>query len=268
MTANLGFIYKPSETWQFNTVLSSGFRSPNIDDVGKVREKSGFVTVPNINLKPEYAYNVELGVLKHFNNNKLFIGFTTYYTLLDNYIIRENFSLNGSSTINYDGEVGTIVANVNKNTAYIFGGTFDIKGELSKNFRTRASLTFTKGETYDTKEKLSSIPPLFGLIEITHQKGRFEWSLEMKFNGRKKPESYNISEGIDRIEQTPFVESTGEYYGSPSFTSINFNAKCRITKNIDVLLGIDNLFDSHYKEFASGISSPGRNFSISLLTNF
>ena len=39
-TATLGFAYKPSENWQLNSVISSGFRSPNIDDVGKIREKS------------------------------------------------------------------------------------------------------------------------------------------------------------------------------------------------------------------------------------
>mgnify|MGYP001822189146 CR=1 FL=1 len=54
VTATLGFAYKPSENWQLNSVISSGFRSPNIDDVGKIREKSGNVTVPNIHLKPEY----------------------------------------------------------------------------------------------------------------------------------------------------------------------------------------------------------------------
>ncbi len=66
VTATVGYVYKPVRTWQLNAVLSSGFRSPNIDDVGKVREKNGKVTVPNITLKPEHAYNAEIGVSKIF----------------------------------------------------------------------------------------------------------------------------------------------------------------------------------------------------------
>ena len=170
VTATFGYIFKPATNWQFNGVLSSGFRSPNLDDTGKVREKSGDVTVPNINLKPEYAYNAELGILKYFNKKKFYVSGTVYYTLLDNYITRESFMLNGNTTMIYEGEEANIVANVNKDQAYIYGGTFDIKGTISDHLSTRASVTYTKGKAYDTEEPLSSIPPLFGMVELSHEK--------------------------------------------------------------------------------------------------
>ena len=47
-TATVGYVFKPNKNWQLNGVVSSGFRSPNIDDVGRVREKNGDVTVPNV----------------------------------------------------------------------------------------------------------------------------------------------------------------------------------------------------------------------------
>jgi len=43
-SGTLGYAYKPNKKWQINSVLSSGFRSPNIDDVGKIREKKGKVS--------------------------------------------------------------------------------------------------------------------------------------------------------------------------------------------------------------------------------
>jgi hemoglobin/transferrin/lactoferrin receptor protein len=268
LTATIGYIYKPKNQWQINAVLSSGFRSPNIDDVFKVRERGGDVTVPNINLKPEFAYNAELGILKYFNNRKFVIGLTSYYTLLDNYIIRDDFIINGNSTILYDGEIGDMVANVNNNTAFIFGGTFNLKGDLGNGFKTKASITYTKGKAYDTNEPLSSIPPIFGAIDVSHEKGRLNIGFDIKFNGKKNPNDYNISEGLDRIEETPLITETGSYYGSPSWATLNFNSKYRLSKNIDFLFGIDNIFDTHYKEFASSISAPGRNFSFTLLANF
>ncbi|NQW36937.1 MAG: TonB-dependent receptor [Flavobacteriales bacterium] len=268
VTLTAGYVYKPTQNWQINGVLSSGFRSPNIDDVGKVREKSGNVTVPNANLKPEFAYNAEIGLLKYFNNKKAHIGLTTYYTLLDKYITREDFTLNGSRAILFDGELGNIVANVNKNNAYIVGSTFELKTPLYQNLMFKTSFTYTKGHTYDTDEPLSSIPPLFGNVSLTYTKPAYEISVYSRFNGRKKLKDYNITEGIDNLEQTPFIVGTGAYYGTPAWTTLNFYIKTKISKNIDFDFSVSNLLDQHYKEFASAISVPGRNFTFSLMGNF
>jgi hemoglobin/transferrin/lactoferrin receptor protein len=121
ITATLGYVFKPNKNWQLNSVLSSGFRSPNIDDVGRVREKSGDVTVPNINVKPEFAYNAEIGIKKYFNDRKFRLEANVFYTLLDSYIIRDSFTLNGSNQVLFDGEYGNAVANQNRGNAYIPG---------------------------------------------------------------------------------------------------------------------------------------------------
>ena len=268
VTLTAGYIFKPNMDWQLNAVFSSGFRSPNIDDIGKIREKRGTVTVPNVDLQPEYAYNFEGGVLKYFNDKNYYIGFSTYYTLLNNYIVRAPFILNGSSTIIYDGEEVDIVANVNNDNAYVVGGTATFKGNISERFHTKASITYTKGKAYDTNEPLSSIPPLFGSFDFNYNHNKFETGINFIFNARKNLEDYNISEGIDNIEETPFISEIDDYYGSPSWQTLNVYSRYKATKNIDLLLNIDNIFDQHYKEFASGISAPGRNFSFTILGSF
>jgi len=267
VTATIGYVYRPNKELQFNSIISSGFRSPNIDDVGKIREKNGRVTVPNINLRPEYVYNAEIGLLKHFNNKKFNISFNTYYTLLDNYIARDAILFNGSPTILYDGELAQIIANVNHKTAYIVGSTLSFKGRFNNNWNTGGSFTYTKGKTYDTKLPLSSIPPFFGNIEIGYSKNKFETALNFKFNGRKKLKDYNLIEGIDNIEQTPFSNTTNQYYGTPSWNTLNFYSKYQVSSAIGLQFRVDNIFDIHYKEFASSISASGRNFSISMLIN-
>ena len=268
VTATIGYTYRPEESWQINGVASSGFRSPNIDDIGKVREKNGDVTVPNTDLEPEFAYNAEVGILKYFDERKTYLGFTTYYTLLNNYIVRAPYEIDGSSTIIYDGEEANVVANVNKDNAYIMGATLNFKGTLSNTWSTRASITYTKGSAYDTKEPLSSIPPLFGNLEFNYSKNRVESGASIIFNGRKKASDYNISEGIDNIDQTPFIPLENAYYGSPSWFTINYYLRFKTSKNIDLLLNLDNILDQHYKEFASAISAPGRNISISVIGSF
>jgi len=162
ITTTIGYVYKPNKNWQLNSVLSSGFRSPNIDDVGRVREKSGDVTVPNINVKPEFAYNAEVGIQKYFNDRKFRLSANVFYTLLDNYIIRDRFIINGSDQVLFDGEYGNAVANQNRGNAFISGYTISYLGKLSHAWNTSGFITYTKGRTYDSEEPMSSIPPLFG----------------------------------------------------------------------------------------------------------
>jgi hemoglobin/transferrin/lactoferrin receptor protein len=268
-TATIGYVFKPKQALQLNAVISSGFRSPNIDDIGKIREKNGFVTVPNINLKPEQAYNAEFSFIKYFNGKKANLSFTTYYTLLDKYITRDLFPLNGSNTIEYDGETVITIANVNKGTAYIYGGTLSFNGKITKNFYGKASTTYTKGRSYDTQKPLSSIPPIFGVLEIGYNKNNWDTSINLRFNGEKKFKDYNLPEGIDNIEQTPLNPITGEYdLGNPSWKTLNFATTYKLNNKIDLMLHIDNIFNTHYKEFASSISAPGRNFSFTVISKF
>jgi hemoglobin/transferrin/lactoferrin receptor protein len=267
ITATAGYTYRPNRNWQLNAVISSGFRSPNIDDVGKIREKNGQVTVPNIQLRPEYSYSAEIGVLKYLNDKKFNLGLNIYYSLLDKYISREQFSLGGDSSIIYDGEEVETYANVNNDNAYIAGTTFSFGGKVIDNLKINGSITYTKGESTDTNLPLSSIPPIFGDLEVLFAKNRFEVALNFRFNGSKELNEYNLVEGIDNIEQSPFNISTQEYLGTPSWNTFNFYSKHKISKALSLQVNIDNIFDIHYKEFASGISSAGRNFSLSLFFN-
>ncbi len=267
VTATIGYAYKPSKEWQLNAVVSSGFRAPNLDDVGKIREKNGNVTVPNTTLEPEYAYNFESGVLKYFNDKSFQVGLNMYYTLLTNYITRDYYMFNNSDKILYDGEEGTTMANVNKNNAEIFGGTLSMKGLMNDKWYSKGSITYTKGKALDTNEALSSIPPIFGMLEIGLELDRLQAGINWKFNNRKALKNYNLTEGIDNIEQTPIDSRTGNYYGTPKWSTFNLNSNYRLNSFLTCYLNVDNIFDIHYKEFASSISAPGRNVSVSLLIN-
>ena len=90
----------------------------------------------------------------------------------------------------------------------------------------------------------------------------------MVYNGFKGVEDYNISEGIDNIEETPYLLEEDAYYGSPAWYTLNYYMRIKTSKYVDFLINVDNIMDHHYKEFASAISAPGRNFSSQLLAPF
>jgi len=273
VSGTIGYAYKPNKNWQLNTVLSTGFRSPNIDDVGKIREKRGDVSVPNTELKPEYAYNAEIGIVHYLDKKKTMIGFNTYYTLLHNYIYRDYYTINGQDSLLYDGEWAKTYANVNKGNAYIIGGTLSFKSRFYKKLKMNSSITYTKGKSYDLDEPLSSIPPLFGNLGISYPYRKWDFTMDFRFNAPKKSSDYNISEGIDNIEETPIInpEALNEidkYYGTPSWQTLNFSTQYKLNKNATLRLKVDNIFDEHYKEFASGVSAAGRSLSLSVNAHF
>jgi len=45
-------------------------------------------------------------------------------------------------------------------------------------------------------------------------------------------------------------------------------ATYKITSTISIQGGIENILDTHYKQFASGVSALGRNFTLALRGKF
>ena len=272
-SGTIGYAYKPTKRWQLNSVLSSGFRSPNVDDVGKIREKNGKVTIPNTELKPEYAYNAEIGVLRYSKSKKTRIGFNAYYMLLQNYIARDLYIFHNQNKIVYDGELATTIANVNKGNAYVTGATLSFQSRVNEHFKANSSITYTKGRTYDSDEPLSSIPPLFLNAGVSYNLKKWNFNLAYRFNARKYPKEYNLTEGIDNFNETPVlnleaIEEVDQYYGTPSWSTFNFSTQYKLPRNTTIHLQVTNIFDQHFKEFASGISAPGRNISIAVNAHF
>ena len=110
LTGSLGFSWFPKANLQFTLNGSTGFRSPNIDDVGKIFDSEpGSVVVPNPDLEPEYAYNIELGVKKNFKDKFVFKG-AAFYTYLVDALVRRDYNFNGESQIEYNGELSNVQA--------------------------------------------------------------------------------------------------------------------------------------------------------------
>ena len=55
LTGSISSSYRPNKKVKMNILFSTGFRSPNIDDIGKIRENRGVLIIPNPELEPEYV---------------------------------------------------------------------------------------------------------------------------------------------------------------------------------------------------------------------
>ena len=271
LTTSIGLVYRTTKNWKINGNFSSGFRSPNIDDIGKIREKSGILTVPNPHLKPEYAYNSEIGISKYSKNKLSGFSINAYYTHISKHISRDFYEIKTDQssddykTIIFNSEEVITMANINKGSAYIYGATFDFKTSLSKNLLVKGNLTYTEGRNTDYNHPIPSISPLFGNLLLKLNLNKLETQFSFRFSESKAPEDYSIG-GEDGLEETPILNKNGEiyYYGMPSWSVLKLSSSYSFSKRLKTVIILDNLLDVHYREFASGISAPGRNLNIVL----
>ncbi len=266
LTPTAHYIYSPPN-WKISLTVGSGFRSPNVDDVGKIREKRGKLLVPNIDLKPEYIYTSELGIQKVFWEGKAEIQAYAYYNVFHNYIERKPFILNGFGQIEYDGEPVDIFANVNSGKAFIYGGDFSLLFKPHKNVRWQSTLRHIKGKK-ENGDPMPSIPPLKITSELSYKNDFFEIIGFLEYNAEKPVDEYDIISGIDNIEESPFDPETGQYAGFPQWYIVNLSFNYYLTHNLTLNIGVENIFDIHYKRFASAVSEPGRNIKVQITGRF
>ena len=120
---------------------------------------------------------------------------------------------------------------------------------------------------------MSSIPPLFGQFGLNYKKNKIELGADLRFNSKKDIADFNFREGIDNHDLTPVVDmdatsDVDKYYGTPSWMTVGVNGSYLLNDKFSVQARLSNLFDEHYIEFASGVSAPGRNLSVSFVANF
>lgn len=268
LTATLAMTYRPTNKIQWNVIFSNGFRNPNIDDVGKIRESKGILIVPNPSLFPEYAYNFELGLTKYLNQPKNYFSLRGYTTLLSRHIGRGLYkiyadqSTDDERTILYNGVEVVTMANDNMGNRYLVGGSFEGKFELFEHINLHGNVSYIKSLKSEKYGPLPSISPIFGNLVIAYKKDNWYSQLRFQQSGKKNPKSYSEG-GEDGLEETPLISKNPEQYaGTPAWNEFSWMAQYRWKENVRFRMALENIFDQHYRTFASGISAPGRNLSL------
>ncbi len=253
LTGSVGYVYH-CKRHKFYSSISSAYKSPNIDDFGKIFEKKGNLTIPNPDLKSETAVSGEIGTA--YSGSRVKYDFALFYTRVFNIMLKDTVSLLNQSGIVVDGETLDLVSNINNGISDIFGGFVSVKINIIRNLNIASTATITKARFLASGEAVPHIPPFYGRSSVNYTMGKIKVSLYAKYNGLKKwSESSNLTDNID--EGIINV-------GTPSWYTMNVSVFTFPLKNMRIQLGIENILDRHYKTFASGISSPGRNIMASV----
>ncbi|MBK9480064.1 MAG: TonB-dependent receptor [Bacteroidetes bacterium] len=252
-SGSLGLINTPSDDLKLSVLLSTGFRTPNVDDLAKVFESvKGTVIVPNSDLKPEKTVNTEIGITRWFDSNARWES-SIYYTQFIDAIVNDNFSYEGNDSIIYQGVLSRVTANQNKGKAYIYGFATSLNNQFSEHFTTDFSMNYTYGrvKTDSADVPLDHIPPFMARLGLTYKLEKFNANFFVIYNGWKKAKDYSTS-GEDNAQYAPAE-------GMPAWFTANFRVSYKVHAYITIQSGIDNIFDTQYRTFSSGINAPGRN---------
>ena len=268
LTGSLGMVFRPTEKWVFSVNASTGFRSPNVDDAGKVFDSSpGRVIIPNPDLKAEYAYNGEIGVAKVFGEI-LKIDITAYYTFLQDALVRRNSTLNGQDSIVYDGTLSQVESIQNAAIATVYGIQAGLEIKLAPRFRFFTDINFQKGEEETdngTKSPIRHAPPTYGVSRISYSTQNLMVQLYTIYSAERKFEDLPLEEQTKT--EIYAIDNNGKPW-SPGWYTLNFKAMCRIHENLSVSAGVENITDQRYRPYSSGIVAPGRNVVLSLKASF
>jgi len=264
LTGSAGIVFRPTDKWLISSNIATAFRSPNVDDVGKVFDSEpGSVVIPNPNLEAEYAYNVDLNVAKMFGKS-VKVDVSTYYTLLDNALVRRDFTLNGASEIVYDGELSQVQAIQNAAKANVYGIQAGVEVKLPTGFRFSTDLNFQKGEEeLDNGDKSPSrhAAPFFGISRVAYANSKVD--LELNFQFSDKVAFKDLAEEEKGKKEIYAHDRNGNPY-SPSWYTLNLKSMYKLTENFTLTAGIENITDQRYRPYSSGIVAPGKNFVLSV----
>ncbi|WP_179351126.1 TonB-dependent receptor [Winogradskyella vidalii] len=263
LTGTAGITWSPSDLIQWKLNASTAFRAPNIDDIGKVFDSEpGAVVVPNKDLKAEYAYGGELGLKLNFDK-KFIIDLATYYTFLDNALIRRDYELNGDSEIYYNGELSTVQAMQNASKAWIYGFEVGVEANFTKQLKLRSQYNVIGGteDNNGVEEPIRHVAPSFGRTHFVWKADKLLCDAFVVYNNELAFNQLSPSETSK--DYLYALDADGNPY-APAWHTLNFRTQYQYNDHLSLTASLENITDQRYRPYSSGISAAGRNLILAL----
>ena len=250
----VGIVHNPSKNVKLVFNFASAFRVPNIDDLAKIFESvPGRVIVPNQNIKPEQSVTADMGIT-FWEGKRFQLENTFFYTRLYDAIVTSPFTLNGQNSLVYEGQLSQIYANQNQGKGEIVGLSTSLKWYLLPKLLLYGNFNYTNGRVENNSGRfpLDHIAPTYGKVGLSYEADKWMVDAYVLYNGKKRLKDYSPS-GEDNLQYAPAN-------GMPSWETYNLKGAYKLINNLTVFSGIENLLDTQYRTFASGINAAGRNF--------
>ena len=176
LVGNIALLRKLNKSSNLFVSVNTGFRAPNIDDLGTLGIVDFRYETPNFDLKPEQSLQYQIGY-KH-SDGKLKGEIYVYRNELYNLIIRSR--VEGDSIEGYP-----VYMKENIERAYIQGAETSWDYELNKSWMISGSMTYTYGQSITRDEPARRIPPVFGRLAVEYKSDNWWINLEWQAAGKQ-----------------------------------------------------------------------------------
>lgn len=262
LTPRLGIIWSLHPMFAPYVQYAQGFRAPTPDQVnnGFRNLASGYTSIGNPNLKPEYADSFEFG-LRGFDRS-ISYSISAFDNRYKNFISQQIIGGAGRPSN------PTIYQYVNLTNARIQGVVARADWKFEKNWALETGFAYLKGDSTirGRQQPLDSIQPLKVLLGLRYDEATWGARADWIWNAVKSP---------SRIAQ-----SSPEQYATPSYSTLDLGFFWRPAPNLTLNANVNNVFDTKYWRWSdvSGLANnstikdaytaPGRNIQVSLRYDF
>lgn len=231
--------------------ISQGFRAPNLSDLTRFdTARSNEIETPVSDLDPERFLSYEAGIKSRFETFSS--SLTYYYTRIEDMIVRAPTG----RTIDGLQEV----TKKNSGDGYVQGLEWLGQLTLSQNWSTWLGAAWMDGEVeaYPTSSPATSRDYITRLMPPTAQLGvrcqtdSAKYWIEGLCDAADKADKLSAEDRRDTQRIPPG--------GTPGYVVFGARAGSRITRDLAMTVGVENIFDKDYRIHGSGVNEPGRNF--------
>lgn len=246
LVGNLAILRKLNKTSNFFVSMNTGFRAPNIDDLGTLGIIDFRYETPNFDLKPEHSFQYQIGY--KYQDSKFRGEIYLYRNELYNLIVRNRMV--GDSIEGYP-----VYQKENVERAYIQGAETAWDLELNKSWMVSGSMTYTYGQNITRNEPVRRIPPLFGRLAVEYKHKGWWINVEWQTAGKQ-----------DRLAAGDNEDNRIPSGGTPGWNIFNINTSYEV-RFIKIDLSLINLFNQDYRFHGSGVNGYGRSAFLSVIVN-
>jgi hemoglobin/transferrin/lactoferrin receptor protein len=241
---NFSVAYGLSQNASIYSSYSTGFRSPNIDDMGTLGIVDFRYELPKYDLKPEKSYNFELGY--KLRKDRFATSLAVFNTNLEDLITRikvENQQINGINVYRKE----------NTEKAFIRGFEAEMEFLISNPIKIYGNLSYAFGQNITKNEPVRRIPPMNGKFGIEYRKNSFFIRPEIWFAS----DQTRLAQG-DKDDIRIGKEGTKGWITTNIFSGFD-------KKHYSINLSFQNLNNMDYRTHGSGINGVGRSAWITLI---
>lgn len=224
----LGYVERVPDYWElFSTAHgNTGMSKPTFNDLDT--EKT---------LQLDMGYQQQIGA---------FNLWTSAYTGLVNDFILLSYHNHPTTGMGGHSHGSSFSAGAKNVDAVIAGAEAGVGYQFTDTIQADLSTMYAWGEITDNNDPLPQIAPLEGRFNLTYVQDKY--SLGLLWRAVAKQDRINLNKG--NIVGYDIAESKG-------FSTLALNATYKLMNDVDLAVGIDNLFDKNYAEHLNKLGSSG-----------